>query len=69
MTVRLKETITKKGKRGLALGLLVGALLAALLTARPANASATFTINNTGDPGDGNCSATLGCTLREAPAQ
>lgn len=47
---------------------LVAAMMTAtgLLTAQPARASITFTVSNTGDPGDGNCSATLGCTLRGA---
>jgi CSLREA domain-containing protein len=52
--------------RTLASGLLLAALVAAsLLFASPAHAATTFTVNNTGDPGDGNCTAG-GCTLREA---
>ena len=52
--------------RTVALGLLVAALAAAsLLFASPAHAATTFTVNNTSEPGDGDCTAT-GCTLREA---
>jgi CSLREA domain-containing protein len=52
--------------RTLALGLLFAALVAAsLLFASSAHAATTFIVNNTGDPGDGNCTAG-GCTLREA---
>ena len=39
-------------------------LLVALAEARLAHASETFTVTNTGDPGDGICGG--GCTLREA---
>jgi CSLREA domain-containing protein len=48
--------------------LLTTALVAAcllLIAARPAHA-ATLTVNNTADPGDGDCDPDGGCTLREA---
>jgi hypothetical protein len=49
-----------------ALGLLVALVAAGLmLSAGPAHAD-TFTVDNTIDPGNGTCSATAGCTLREA---
>ena len=37
-----------------------------LLPAQPAQASTTFTVTNTEDPGNGICNARGGCTLREA---
>jgi CSLREA domain-containing protein len=56
------------GSRALAVGLLLAALLvAAQLSNKPAHAafSILFIVNNTADPGDGNCTSS-GCTLREA---
>src|SRR5215210_1050601 len=55
-------------KRPLALGLLLAALLVATafsIAAKPAYA-AVLTVNNTADPGDGDCDPNGGCTLREA---
>jgi CSLREA domain-containing protein len=52
----------------MALGFLLAALLvAAQLSEKPAHAAfpILFIVNNTADPGDGNCTAS-GCTLREA---
>jgi CSLREA domain-containing protein len=56
-----------KRARDWALGLLVPALIAAclVLAAEPAQAQ-TLTVNNTTDPGDGDCNPNGGCTLREA---
>jgi CSLREA domain-containing protein len=54
--------------RVLALGYLLAALLIGgcfLLPTRPALAD-TITVNNTADPGDGDCNPNGGCTLREA---
>src|ERR671916_425382 len=56
------------GSRALALGFLLATLLvAAQLSEKPAHAAfpILFIVNNTADPGDGNCTAS-GCTLREA---
>lgn len=53
MTVQEEVKAFRRSKWGPALGLLVAVLLAALLAARPAPAAETFTVNNTGDPGDG----------------
>jgi CSLREA domain-containing protein len=55
-------------EKALVLGFVLAALLAALLVgANPAHADRTFTVDNTGDPGDGTCNQNgLGCTLREA---
>jgi CSLREA domain-containing protein len=55
-------------KKILAFGLLVVIVASSLLMlagADPAQASTTFTVTNTADPGDGTCNAS-GCTLREA---
>jgi trimeric autotransporter adhesin len=49
---------------GLALAALV--LVASLLTARPAHAETTFTVNSTNDVGDDGTCDTSECTLREA---
>ncbi len=58
---------SKNSMRLLALGLVVAALmtLSLMLTAQPAHAQATFTVNSTSDPGGNGCNSTE-CTLREA---
>jgi CSLREA domain-containing protein len=47
--------------------LVLALLLGVVLTARPAHASSTFTVNSTADPGTGSCDP-VECTLREAIA-
>jgi CSLREA domain-containing protein len=47
--------------------LVLALLLGVVLTARPADASSTFTVNSTADPGTGSCDP-VECTLREAIA-
>ena len=58
---------TKGRARVRALGFLLAAFMAAwlLLAASPAHA-VSITVNNTADPGDGDCNPNGGCTLREA---
>ena len=50
------------------MGFLVATLMVAALmlvgASSPAHAARTFTVNTTGDPGDGIC--LVGCTLRDA---
>jgi CSLREA domain-containing protein len=64
MTASRKNRFAGSGT--LAVGFLLAMLLAGfLLAARPAYAD-TLTVNNTADPGDGDCNLDGGCTLREA---
>ena len=59
--------VMMRAYRAKALVVVLGVLFALLgpLAARPAYA-ATLTVNNTADPGDGDCNPNGGCTLREA---
>ncbi len=62
--VRMIRARMERRPKVWALGLLVLMVASLLIVAKPAHAD-TFTVNNVGDPGDGNCTAD-GCTLREA---
>jgi CSLREA domain-containing protein len=69
-TVALRARVegpTESRKKTLMFGLLVAmvALSLLLIATRPAHA-VTLTVNNTADPGDGDCDPNGGCTLREA---
>jgi CSLREA domain-containing protein len=65
--IRSSIAVTARVGKALLLGLLAATFVAASPpVSEPAHAAKTFTVDNTLDPGDGNCSATLGCTLREA---
>src|SRR3712207_1728192 len=67
--IRAKIEWPVVSRRALVFGFVLAALLAAslLLTARPAHADLTFTVNSVGDPGSGGCNSSE-CTLREAIA-
>ncbi len=57
--------VTRVGRTMLFAGLVLALISISLLVAKPAHA-VTLTVNNTVDPGDGDCNPNGGCTLREA---
>ena len=61
----LAPDVARVGRTMLFASLVLALIAISLLVAKPARA-VTLTVNNTVDPGDGDCNPNGGCTLREA---